>query len=174
MTRAEVPRLVRAARQLTVGAVSLLAIAAALPVGPAVAQVLEPHTRVLNFGTVVGEAEAERSLKVVNRSASAVRIRDVELSPPLSVVRMTPLVEPGQSAEIVVRFGGPRPAGRYEGALTVHLEGAPDPLAVDVGAILVPPIEVLPRTELVAVTERGSIAHAWVEIVSHLDRPLEL
>jgi hypothetical protein len=150
-------------------------IAAALVVAsPARAQLLEPHTRVLNFGTVVGDGDAERPLRVVNRGTSALTIRDVQLTPPLSVALPTPVLDPGQSADLVVRFGGPRPAGRYEGALTIHLEGGGDPVAIDVNAILVPPIEIVPRTELVAVAERGVPALASVEIVSHLDRPLEL
>jgi hypothetical protein len=141
---------------------------------PARAQVLEPHTRMLNFGTIVGEADAERPLTVVNRGTSAVRIRDVKVTPPLSVARMASIIEPGQSAEVVVRLGGPRPAGRYEGALTINLQEGGDAIAVDVNAILVPPIEIQPRSELVAVTERGVPARASVEIVSHLDRPLDL
>jgi hypothetical protein len=151
-----------------------LIFATAVVASPAGAQILEPHTRTLSFGTVVGAASAERPLTVVNRGHSAVRIRNVQLTPPLSVARMASAIEPGQPAEIVVRLGEPRTPGRYEGTLTVNLEGGGDPLAVDVNALLVAPIEILPRTELVAVTERGVPARASVEIVSHLDRPLEL
>jgi hypothetical protein len=151
-----------------------LIFATAVVASPAGAQILEPHTRTLSFGTVVGDASAERPLTVVNRGTSAVRIRNVQLTPPLSVARMASAIEPGEPAEIVVRLGAPRTPGRYEGTLTVNLEGGGDPLAVDVNALLVAPIEVLPRTELIAVTERGVPVQASVEIVSNLDRPLEL
>ncbi len=151
-----------------------LAVATFAIAQPAAAQILEPHTRTLNFGTVIGDAAAERPLTVVNRGTQPVRIRNVQLTPPLSVSRMAPVVEPGQSSEIVVRLGAPRTAGRFEGALTVNFEGGGDPLAVDVNAIVAAPIEFLPHSELTAVADRGSTTRASLEIVNNLDRTMNL
>lgn len=138
------------------------------------AQMLEPATRALNFGTVAGDSPAERTLTVTNRGTAAVKIRNVQLTPPLSVTKMLSTVEPGASTDIVVKLGAPRPSGRFEGQLLVNFEGNGEPLAIDVNAILVAPIEITPRSELVAVTERGTAARASVEIESHLDHPVHL
>jgi hypothetical protein len=156
-------------------ALALAALANMAPLAVAAsAQVLEPHTRTLSFGTVVGDAAVERPLRVTNRGRTAVRIRNVQLTPPLSIAKMEPSLEPGESADIVVRLGSPRQPGRFEGQLVVSFEGGGEALAVDIDAIVAPPIEIVPPAELVAVTERGTPMRASVEIESHLDHPIHL
>jgi hypothetical protein len=152
----------------------LAILATVVVAGQSLAQALEPHTRTLSFGTVVGYAPVERPLTVTNRGTAPVRIRNVELSAPLSVSRVASVVEPGQSADIVITFGLPRPSGRFEGEMVVTFDGNAEALAVEVAAIVVPPFEIIPGTELDAVTERGSRARASVDIVNNLDHPVEL
>lgn len=153
----------------------VLAVAILLIASVAPAQPLEPSARLLDFGTVVGAESAERTFAVANPGSQPVRILNVQLTPPLSVARMKAVVPPGQSIDIVVRLGNPRPAGKYEGQLSV---GFVDPnreaLVLDVNANLVPAIEFLPRPELIAVTSRGVEARDSVEIVNHLAAPLHL
>ena len=152
---------------------TVLALPLILLASVSLAQPLEPSTRKLEFGTVVGDESAERVVSVANPGTEPVRIRNVQLTPPLVVARMKAVVEPGQTAEIVVRLGSPRPTGDYTGLVAVNFENGGS-LDLDVSANLVPPIEFVPRAELVAVTERGVEARDALEIVSHLKEPLQV
>lgn len=141
----------------------------------ATAQSLEASPPTLDLGSIIGDPPVEKALAIRNPGAAPVRIRNVRLTPPLTVARMKATIPPGESVDIVVRLGTPRPPGPFEGQLAVAFDDENmEPLLVDVHAVLVPELEFLPRSELVAVAETGSESSDSIEIVNHREVPLNI
>lgn len=153
----------------------LLSITLALLATVAAAQPLEATPPTLDLGSIVGAPAVERVVSVRNPGTAPVQIRNVRLTPPLTVARMKATIPPGESVDVVIRLGTPRPPGPFEGQIAIGFaDESLEPLLVDVRAVLVPELEFLPRPELVAVAETGSEGHDFIEIVNHRPTPLNI
>lgn len=138
------------------------------------AQLLYTGTGPIDLGRIVGDSTVDHVVPVRNAGDQPVRIRDVQLTPPLTVTRMKAVVPPGETSGIAIRLGTPRPPGPFQGTVTVNFDGGDPPLELVVSAVIAPAIELRPGADLTVVTDRGTPASDSLEIVSHLEQPIRI
>lgn len=146
----------------------------AVTVARAEALQLRLQTTSLDFGRLLSGASADRSIKLTNPGALPIRIEKIALTPPLRVVRMPREIAAGAEAEIVVRMPSPSPGGRYEGSVSLVLEGLQDVQVIPVSAEVVGAIEFSPRPMFFVAAVRGNEAVASIDIINNESEPLRL
>jgi hypothetical protein len=129
----------------------------------------------LSLGRVLPDQPVERVVTFDNPTDVALTIGSVQLTPPLVIPNITPVIEPGARGRFTVTLGEEQDAGPIHGIIIVNFENdAMAPLAYRVEGFVVPPVEFRPRAAFHLVTQRGTAQQASVEIINHQDQPLRL
>lgn len=128
-----------------------------------------------SFGEVSLEAPVEHEFRFTNTGMTALRVRNVELTPPLIVSRMKSIIAPQGEGRIVIRLDGPRTIGKFSGRIQVNFDSPETPPALfHVSGAVVEPIEFRPAKAIFAATTRGTTREVFLEIINHEKEPLEL
>jgi len=134
-----------------------------------------PPSTVHRFGKVGSEDEIRHTFTFHNDGPMALEIRQVQLTPPLTVTRMTNRMEPGAVGSVTVEMQRPRKNGEFYGAVVVHFkDDTRKPETFYLEGEIVSPIEFIPYNVILMSTQRGHPKPATVEIVNHEPAPLEI
>lgn len=128
-----------------------------------------------NFGRVGLKAPVEHTFEFQNERPEALEVRNVQMTAPLTVTKMTSRVEPGSTGAVSIRLDEPRVKGEFRGQVAVNFknEGVP-PLMFSTAGELVPPIEFAPFAAFFVSTQRGTPTTGSIEITSNEAEPLEI
>lgn len=128
-----------------------------------------------SFGEVSLDAPVEHEFQFTNTGAEALRVRNVELTPPLIVTKMKGVIAPNGKGSVLVRLDGPRPIGKFNGRIQVNFDHPETPPAVfQMSGAIVEAIEFRPAKAVFAATTRGTPREVFVEIRNHEKERLEL
>jgi len=131
--------------------------------------------QVFQFGKVGLDADIEHTFRFQNEGSEPLEIKEVQLTPPLVVTKMTGRVEPGATGSVTVRLEKPHKKGEFEGAVVVYFKAdARKPLAFQVEGQIVPPVDFIPFAQFFVSTERGAPKTASIEVVNHAPEPFEI
>lgn len=127
------------------------------------------------FGRLSLEAAAEHEFRLTNTGTEVLRVRNVELTPPLTLAKMKSVIQPGGQSAFLVRLGRPRDIGKFSGRVQVNFDnpGVP-PAQFSVSAEVVEEIEFRPARAVFAATNRGVPREVAIEITNHEPAPLEI
>ena len=139
------------------------------------AQSQQPRPEIFDFGKIGIADEWQHTFRFENGGAEALEIKDVQLTPPLVVTKMTARVRPGESGSVTVRLEAPREKGEFQGSVVVNFrnEGS-RPLVFWVLGKVVSPIEFDPFPMFFVSTQRGQQKTASIEVIIHEPEPFEI
>ncbi len=156
------PRLYLCAMLLAVGAAELRA------------QAPRQRMEIVDFGAIKIDADWERTLTFRNDGAEPLEIRDVKMTPPLLVTKMSARVAPGESGAVTVCLEKPRRKGRFQGNVVIAFKNDRPPLVFSIQGDLVPPVDFDPFPAFYLSTQRGEPKSAAIEIINHEPEPFEI
>src|SRR5262249_24739449 len=128
-----------------------------------------------DFGHVGLDAEVKYTFTFRNYGSETLEIRQVEVTSPLKVTKLTNRVEPGAEGSVTVEMQKPFKLGEFEGGVVVHFKDDGRKLETVYGeGEISPPIEFIPHNVIFLSTQRGQPKETAVEIVNHEAAPLEI
>jgi len=153
--------------------VSFLAVTVLAVATQALAQ--QTASDLFNFGSIDVNAPVEHTFDFQNNLSETLEIRNVQLTPPLTVTRMTSKVEPGRSGSVAVRLQGPREKGDFKGYVSINFknQGAKTLYFWVVGH-LVATIDFEPFAAFFVSTLRGEEKTRSIKIISDEPEPLKI
>jgi len=130
---------------------------------------------VFDFGKVGLDQEVEHTFHFRNTSADTLEIKNVQLTMPLIVTKMTSQVKPGETGSVTIRLDKPRKHGEFFGLVLINFkrEGFPS-VRFRVEGEIVPPIAFDPFPMFFVSTQRGREKTASIEIISHEPESFEI
>ncbi len=121
-----------------------------------------------DFGKVRADDTVEHTFEFHNSGAEMLKVKNVQLTPPLAVTRMSRQVQPGETASIVVQLGQPRKAGDFEGLIVVHFTQENSPNAIfRVRGRVVRPIDFEPLPAFFITTFKGESKQQSIEMTNY-------
>ncbi len=131
------------------------------------------QAELFDFGKVRAEDAVEHTFEFHNSGVEMLEVKNVQLTPPLAVTRMSRQVQPGETASIVVRLGQPRKAGDFEGLIVVHFTKESSPNAFfRVRGRVVRPIDFEPLPAFFITTFKGESKQQSIEMTNYESEPL--
>ncbi|MBZ5514413.1 MAG: DUF1573 domain-containing protein [Acidobacteriia bacterium] len=128
-----------------------------------------------NFGTIELKAPMEHTFDFRNDRPEALEIKNVQLTPPLTVTRMTSRVEPGARGSVTIRLETPRERGDFKGFVAITFKNADaKQLYFWVVGRLEAPIDFEPFAAFFVSTQRGETKTKSLVITSHEAEPLTI
>src|SRR5262245_59512891 len=135
----------------------------------------QPQPEIFDFGEIAIADEWQHTFRFENSGSEALEIKNVQLTPPLVVTRMTARVQPGNSGSVTVTLDKPREQGEIRGSVAVNFENASlKRMFFGVQGRLVPPVDVDPFPVFFVSTQRGQQKTDSIEIIGHEPEPLEI
>jgi len=128
-----------------------------------------------NFGPIDRNAPLEHTFEFQNDRPEPLEIKNVQLTPPLTVTRMTSRVEPRSNGSVTVRMETPRESGKFKGFVAINFKNEnAKTLYFWVVGRLTAAIDFEPFPAFFVSTQRGEEKTASIEITSHESEPLEI
>ncbi len=133
------------------------------------------RAEVFDFGKVRAEDAVEHTFRFTNPGKDTLEIKNVQLTPPLVISRMSRRIGPGESLDIVVRLAEPRQAGDFEGLVVVNFtdDNAAKGLFRVRGRI-VRPVDFDPLPAFFITTFKGESKRQSIEITNYESEPLQI
>jgi hypothetical protein len=129
----------------------------------------------LSFGRVMPDQPVEQVVKFDNPTSKKLTVEYIQLTPPLAVRNITPVIEPGGQGQFTLVLGEKRGFGKFEGGIQINFENNDtDPLTFSVEGFVVPPVEFKPRPVFFVATHRGEDKQASIDIINHRTQPLNI
>ena len=129
----------------------------------------------LSFGRVMLNQEVEQTIAFENTTGQQLKVKNVQLTPPLIARNITPVIEPGGQGQFTLVLGEKRVFGEFEGIVRINFEHADiEPTEFHVEGYVVPPVEFKPRPAFYVATHRGEDKQASIEIINHRTQPLNI
>lgn len=127
-----------------------------------------------DFGKIRAEDAVEHTFQLRNSGTEILEVKNVQLTPPLTVTKMSRQVRPSEAASITVRLGQPRKAGDFEGLIVVNFtkDGSPSALFRVQGRV-VQPIDFEPLPAFFITTFKGESKQQSIEITNYESQPLQ-
>jgi hypothetical protein len=120
----------------------------------------------LSLGRVLPDQPVKQIVTFNNPSGKTLAVEKIELTPPLTVRNITPVIEPGEQGQFTLMLGENRDLGEFKGDVRIKFEdNAIDPLTYHVVGFVVPSIEFRPRPVFYVATHRGEDKQASIEII---------
>lgn len=137
-------------------------------------ETVDPVTR-LSFGRVMLNQEVKQIIAFGNTTGQQLKVKNIQLTPPLLARNITPVIEPGGQGHFILVLDEKRTFGEFEGVVRVNFENtAIDPVTFRVEGYVIPPIEFQPRPAFYVATHRGKDTQASIEITNHRAQPLNI
>ncbi len=128
-----------------------------------------------SFGSVDLTAPLEHTFEFQNDRSEALEIKNVQLTPPLTVTQMTARVGPGSLGRVTVRMERPREKGDFKGFVTVNFKNQNlKPLYFWVVGKFEATIDFEPFAAFFVSTQRGEAKTRSIVITSHEPEPLNI
>ena len=133
------------------------------------------NPNVYDFGKIEMEAPMEHTFQFTNETPELLQVKNVQLTPPLVVTKMSSRIAPGDKGYVTVRLQQPREKGEFEGSIVVNFkdEQVKPQLFSAVGE-LVAAIEFDPFAAFYVSTQRGEEKTASIEITNHEADPFDI
>lgn len=129
--------------------------------------------RHITLGKVLPGDSVHRILYFDNPTDRPLKVRSVQLTPPLVAHDVTQTVAAGGVGEFTLGLADQRSLGPYGGTIKVHFyEDSVAPVEFTVDGFFVPPIEFKPYSEFFVATDLGHSEQATIEIINHQSQPL--
>jgi hypothetical protein len=123
----------------------------------------------------MADQPAEQVITFTNPTGKELVVENVQLTPPLVVRKITPVIEPGGQGQFTLALGNKRVSGGFEGGIQINFENnVIEPLVYIVEGFVIPPIEFKPRSAFSVATHRGEDKHSSIEIINHRPQPLNI
>src|ERR1043165_1376322 len=130
---------------------------------------------VFDFGAIGIEEEWQHTFQFANNGQDLLEIKDVQLTPPLVVTKMTARVLPGSMGSVTIRLDQPRERGEFRGAVAVNFRNnTSQSFFWRVIGEIVPPVEFDPFPMFFVSTQRGQAKTASIKIIIHEHEPFEI
>lgn len=140
---------------------------------PISAQKANPN--VYDFGKISMEAPMEHTFQFRNETPELLQIKNVQLTPPLVVTKMSSRIAPGDKGYVTVRLQQPREKGEFEGSIVVNFKDEQvKPQVFSAVGELVAAIEFDPFAAFYISTQRGEGKTASIEISNHEAEPFDI
>ncbi|MEN6537154.1 MAG: DUF1573 domain-containing protein [Bryobacteraceae bacterium] len=132
------------------------------------------QAEVFDFGIVRQTDLVEHTFQVRNPGDETLVVKNVQLTPPLTITKMSRQIRPGETGSVTVQLGQPRPAGDFEGLIVVQFtrEDAPE-VFFRVQGRVVRPIDFDPFPAFYITTFRGESKQQSIEITNNQSEPLK-
>ncbi len=132
------------------------------------------QAEVFDFGKVRQTDLVEHTFQVPNPGAETLELKNVQLTPPLTITKMSRQIRPGETGSITVQLGQSRPAGDFEGLIVVQFtrEDAPN-VFFRVQGRVVRPIDFEPIPAFYITTFKGESKQQSIEITNNESEPLK-
>src|SRR5262249_13387020 len=144
----------------------------ALLASPAGISAQHVNPNVYDFGKIAMEAPMEHTFQFTNETSDLLQIKNVQLTPPLIVTKMSSRVAPGDKGSVTVRLQQPREKGEFEGSIVVNFKDEQvKPKLFQTVGVLVAAIEFDPFAAFYVSTQRGEEKTASLEISNHEAEP---
>lgn len=128
-----------------------------------------------DFGAAGSDDPIEHTFRFANEGDRTLEIAGVQMAPPLTVTRLSARVNPGETGTLTVRLGTPRPAGEFKSPVVLRFKDETvEPKIFLVAGRIVEPIGLEPYGAFFVAARRGETRTASIDIVNHLDEPLEI
>lgn len=132
------------------------------------------HAEIFDFGKVRAEDAVEHTFVFRNSGAEMLEVKNVQMTPPLAVTKMSQQVQPGETASVTVRLGQPRKAGDFEGLVVVQFTKDNSPTAIfRVRGRVVRPIDFDPLAAFFITTFKGESKQQSIEMTNYEGEPLQ-
>jgi hypothetical protein len=128
-----------------------------------------------DFGRIGLKAPMEHTFNFQNDRSELLEIKNVQLTPPLTVTRMTSRVEPGSSGSVTVRWNTPREKGDFKGSVILNFKnsGVKSLYFWVVGRVTAP-IDFEPFAAFFLATQRGEAKKRSIQITCYEAEPLKI
>jgi hypothetical protein len=125
-------------------------------------------SNVYDFGKIEMEAPMEHTFQFTNETSELLQVKNVQLTPPLVVTRMSSRVAPGDKGFVTIRLQQPREKGEFEGSIVVNFKDEQvQPRLFSAVGQLIAAIEFDPFAAFYVSTQRGEEKTASIEISNH-------
>jgi hypothetical protein len=139
------------------------------------ANAAQDFATVYDFGQIGMDAPMEHIYQFPNKTSEVLEIKNVELTPPLVVTKMSARVEPGGVGSVTVRLGKARLKGEFRGSVTLNFKNPNvEPLLFWAVGDLKPSIEFQPFAAFFVSAQRGEEKVESIEISNHDAEPLKI
>lgn len=129
----------------------------------------------LSFGRVLVDQEVKQTITFVNTTGQQLRVKNIQLTPPLTARKITSIIEPGGQGEFALVLGKERTFGEFAGLVRINFHNTDiDPVTFHIEGYVIPPIEFKPRPAFYVATHRGNNKQASIEITNHQTQPLNI
>jgi len=153
--------------------ISVLLLGTAILRGAEAGAKIELSEQFFNFQTIRWSDPVEHTFTIKNIGAKQAEIRTILVTAPLFFKKVRRKIEPGSSVDLAIVLQTPRPAGEYNGTVTVYFKNPElTNSVIEITGKIIPPIEVAPRPVFIVSTTRGETASATLNIVNHEPKPL--
>jgi hypothetical protein len=142
---------------------------------PAAAAADVTNTNSFLFGRVLSGQVLTHEFTVRNAGSAPLRVARVQLTSPLIVTSMPPVVAAGAEGRIAVRMDTSGLRGRFVGEVDViWADDANEPVSFSVEGEIVAPVEISPAPVFFLAARRGETRHTSMDIINHETEPLRI
>lgn len=133
------------------------------------------QAKTFDFGKVRSGDPVEHVFEFRNSGTETLEVKSIQLTPPLTVAKMTRRVKPGETASVAVRLEQPRRPGDFEGLIVIHFtkEDAPEAFFRVQGRV-VGPIDFEPMRAFFVTAFKGESTEQSLEITNYESEPLRI